>query len=54
MRGSGRGTPEIEAEIVHLHYVEHWPVRTIARQLRTHSNYVRRVLHRQLASRGVR
>lgn len=47
-------TSEIEAEIVRLHYVEHWPVRTIAAQLETHSGYVRRVLHRQIASRGVR
>ena len=29
-------TPEVEAEIVRLHYAEHWPVGTIATQLEQH------------------
>jgi len=37
-------TPEIEAEIVRLHYAEHWPVGTIATQLDAHPDVVRRVL----------
>ncbi|MBA3819957.1 MAG: IS21 family transposase [Deltaproteobacteria bacterium] len=37
-------TPEIEAEIVRLHYAEHWPVGTIATQLEAHPDVVRRVL----------
>ena len=37
-------TPEIEAEIVRLHYAEHWPVGTIATQLEVHPDVVRRVL----------
>ena len=37
-------TPEIEAEIVRLHYAEHWPVGTIATQLAAHPDVVRRVL----------
>lgn len=37
-------TPELEAEIVRLHYAEHWPVGTIARQLDVHPDVVRRVL----------
>jgi transposase len=37
-------TPELEAEIVRLHYVEHWPVGTIAAQLGVHPDVVRRVL----------
>src|SRR5215470_2086872 len=37
-------TPELEAEIVRLHYAEHWPVGTIATQLDTHADVVRRVL----------
>lgn len=36
--------PEQEAEIRRLHQVEHWPVGTIARQLRVHPDAVRRVL----------
>jgi transposase len=39
-----KSTPELEAEIVRLHYVEHWPVGTIATQLETHPDQVRRVL----------
>lgn len=34
----------IEAEIVRLYHTEHWPVGTIARQLRVHHGTVRRVL----------
>jgi len=34
----------LEAEIVRLHEVEHWPVGTIATQLRVHHDTVRRVL----------
>ena len=37
-------TPEVEAEIVRLHYAEHWPVGTIATQLEVHPDVVRRVL----------
>lgn len=37
-------TPELEAEIVRLHYAEHWRVGTIASQLDTHPDVVRRVL----------
>jgi len=37
-------TPEIEADIVRLHYAEHWPVGTIAAQLDAHPDVVRRVL----------
>ena len=39
-----RTTPEIEAEVVRLHYAEHWPVGTIATQLEVHPDVVRRVL----------
>ena len=39
-----KGTPELEAEIVRLHYAEHWPVGTIATQLGAHPDQVRRVL----------
>ena len=34
----------LEIEIVRLHHAEHWPVGTIARQLRVHHATVRRVL----------
>jgi transposase len=34
----------LEAEILRLHATEHWPVGTIARQLRVHHSTVRRVL----------
>jgi hypothetical protein len=34
----------LEAEIVRLHQVEHWPIGTIAAQLRVHHSTVRRVL----------
>jgi transposase len=34
----------LEAEILRLHATEHWPVGTIARQLRVHHDTVRRVL----------
>ena len=37
-------TPELEADIVRLHYAEHWPVGTIATQLEVHPDVVRRVL----------
>src|SRR5258705_11941580 len=39
-----KSTPELEAEIVRLHYAEHWPVGTIATQLGAHPDQVRRVL----------
>jgi transposase len=39
-----KATPELEAEIVRLHYAEHWKVGTIAAQLDTHPDVVRRVL----------
>jgi transposase len=35
---------ELEIEIVRLHHAEHWPIGTIARQLRLHHGTVRRVL----------
>jgi len=35
---------EIEAEIRRLHYSEHWPVGTVARQLDVHEDVVRRVV----------
>jgi transposase len=35
---------ETEAEIRRLHYAEHWPIGTIARQLGVHDDVVRRVL----------
>ena len=34
----------LEAEILRLHHVEHWPIGTIATQLRVHHSTVRRVL----------
>ena len=37
-------TAETEAEIVRLHYAEHWPVGTIATQIQAHPDVVRRVL----------
>jgi transposase len=37
-------TPELEAEIVRLHFAEHWRVGTIAAQLGVHPDVVRRVL----------
>ena len=37
-------TPEVEAEIRRLHYAEHWPVGTIAKQLSLHEDVVSRVL----------
>jgi transposase len=39
-----KSTPELEAEILRLHYAEHWPVGTIATQLHAHPDQVRRVL----------
>jgi transposase len=39
-----KSTPELEAEIVRLHYAEHWRVGTIATQLEVHPDVVRRVL----------
>src|SRR5258707_14747907 len=37
-------TPDLEAEIVRLHYAEHWRVGTISAQLGVHADVVRRVL----------
>ena len=37
-------TPETEAEVLRLHYAEHWPVGTIVSQLGLHADVVRRVL----------
>jgi transposase len=37
-------TPAQDAEIVRLHYVEHWPVGTITAQLGLHPDVVKRVL----------
>ncbi len=37
-------TADVEAEIVRLHFVEHWPVGTIATQMGVHADVVRRVL----------
>ena len=37
-------TAEVEAEVVRLHYAEHWPVGTIATQLDLHPDVVKRVL----------
>jgi transposase len=34
----------VEAEVLRLHHVEHWPIGTIARQLLLHHSTVRRVL----------
>jgi transposase len=42
-------TAEVEAEIVRLHYAEHWPVGTIATQLELHVDVVKRVLGLGLA-----
>jgi transposase len=39
-----KSTPELEAEMLRLHYAEHWPVGTIAAQLSAHPDQVRRVL----------
>jgi len=39
-----KSTPDLEADIVRLYYAEHWPVGTIATQLETHVDVVRRVL----------
>lgn len=37
-------TPELQAEIIRLHFAEHWRVGTIAGQLSVHPDVVRRVL----------
>src|SRR5262252_4721384 len=37
-------SPDREVEIRRLHYVEHWPIGTIARQLGVHEDVVRRVI----------
>lgn len=37
-------TPAQDAEIIRLHYAEHWPVGTITTQLGLHSDVVKRVL----------
>ena len=34
----------LEAEILRLHHTEHWPIGTLATQLRVHHSTVRRVL----------
>jgi transposase len=39
-------TPELEAEIVRLHFAEHWPIGTIAAQLGVHPDVVKRVVGR--------
>lgn len=46
--------PEVEAEILRLHYGEHWSVGTIAAQLSVHADVVRRVLGHVAASAVVR
>ena len=42
----------LEAEIVRLHHTEHWPIGTIAAQLRVHHGTVRRVLDRPVRMRA--
>lgn len=37
-------TPAQDAEIIRLHYAEHWPVGTITTQLGLHPDVVKRVL----------
>lgn len=37
-------TAEVEAEVVRLHYAEHWRIGTIATQLALHPDVVKRVL----------
>ena len=39
-----RPSPEVAAEIVRLHYAEHWKVGTIAQQLGLHRDVVERLL----------
>jgi transposase len=41
---------EVEAEILRLHYGEHWRIGTIARQLGVHADVVRRVLANRLGA----
>jgi transposase len=41
---------EVDAEILRLHYGEHWRVGTIARQLGIHADVVRRVLARRVGA----
>jgi transposase len=43
-------TPAQDAEIVRLHYVEHWPIGTITAQLGLHPDVIKRVLGRGEAS----
>jgi transposase len=45
-------TPELEAEIVRLHFAEHWRVGTIATQLGVHPDLVKRVLGIRKAGLG--
>jgi transposase len=45
-------TPELEAEIIRLYFAEHWRVGTIATQLGTHPDVVRRVLGLGVARTG--
>ena len=45
---------ELEAEIHRLHHAEHWPIGTIARQLRIHGDVVRRVLQLTAPPKTVR
>ena len=47
-------TPAQDAEILRLHYAEHWPVGTIATQLELHPDLVRRVLGLGEAARAAR
>ena len=44
----------LEAEIVRLHQAEHWPIGTIATQLRIHHATVRRVLAQAGVPQAVR
>ncbi|MGH8267710.1 MAG: IS21 family transposase [Steroidobacteraceae bacterium] len=45
---------ELEAEILRLYHAEHWPVGTLARQLRVHHDTVRRVLGQAGVPAGVK
>ena len=46
-------TPQVEADILRLYYVEKWKKGTIARQLQVHHEVVRRVLVQSLAPKAV-
>ncbi|MGH8268462.1 MAG: IS21 family transposase [Steroidobacteraceae bacterium] len=45
---------ELEAEIMRLYHAEHWPIGTLARQLGTHRDTVRRVLGQAGVPAGLR